>query len=251
MRLGIKYQHFQYNYLCVLLLRSRPALRDACIACSQQALFLLEDLVSDSSEVFNGVIWIILYCPWTPFFILFGEILSKGSTPSSRLSLKALETMSSFLLQMDSRHPQAAKLRAIAVTFVQYAQQAIAKPSNETGKQTTAAQVSDDTTARDLSTAAPSGARYPSTVCTTRESAPTAPLSQPLLDLFNDPSVQDLSMDMDFWLPNTDMSSSDVHQSNNAEGTWQGNMANDALGFFADSNFDWLAWDSMTDMPTQ
>ncbi|KAK5165380.1 uncharacterized protein LTR77_008909 [Saxophila tyrrhenica] len=251
MRLGIKYQHFNYNYFKVLLIRSRPDLREECISSSQQILFLLEDLVSDSSEVFNGVIWVILYCPFTPFFILFGEVLSKGNTPSTKRSLKALETMSSFLNQMRSRHPQAAKLHTIATTFVQYAQQVLRR--SEDSK--TEADAAADPNARvptSTSTSVGTNNTIPPTSLP-HEPAPDQQHPQDLLDLFNDPAVQDLSMDMDFWLPNASTSLQPEVQPSSMEGMLQsaGMASNDAYGFFADSNFDWLSWDAMTDMSMQ
>jgi len=252
MRLGIQYQQFQYYYYTVLLIRSRPALQEACISSAQQALFSLEDLVSDSSEVYNGVIWVLLYCPFTPFFILFGQIISTGSNSSSRQSLKAMESMSSFLQQMESRHPQAAKLRTIAVTFVQYAQQIFARPSTTTPERVHAARTEST----------PSLSSGVMTADTTPDALLTLnPLqahnthqqhSQPLLDLFNDPAMQDLSMDMDFWLPNNDAAFQSDALSDGMGGTLAGGRTNnDAYGFFADSNFDWLSWDSMTDMTMQ
>lgn len=61
--------------------------------------------------------------PFTPFLILFGEILASGIDDSQEkeLSLNAMERLPIFLKKMALRNSLAAKLERVAVTFVQHA----------------------------------------------------------------------------------------------------------------------------------
>lgn len=119
--------NFSYQYLLVLLARSSRRMRTQCIDSSKQILHLLKDMVSDSEEPYNGIVWQLLCCPFTPFLTLFGEILSngKGESEENREHLAAIEQLPVFLRQMSLRNSLAAKLEAIAVVFVQHARSVI------------------------------------------------------------------------------------------------------------------------------
>lgn len=272
MRLGLVNLEFQYLYYKVLIIRSRPNLRDECVATSREALLLLNDLVSDTNEVFNGVIWILLYSPFTPFFVLFGEVLSAAASKrsaeqmkSNQRSVDAMEAMVNFLQQMGPKHPQAPKLHTVAATFVKYARTAIERSRKKPKSQRSAVQP----TATDLAPAPPttspssgatSGGATTASETTSPATLPNADIfsssttdpqnsQQPLVDFFNDPSVQDLSLDMNFWFPQSQaFDGTDARNRSDMEQVLQNGMfenyygGNDAYGFFVDSTPDWFSW---------
>lgn len=127
MQLGLETVRFHYHYLVVLLTRSSTERRLDCLHSAQEALSLLKNLVSDSEEVYNGVVWQLLYCPFTPFFVLFGEILSNQTSAEVPKYLEAMNQLSRFLDQMKPRHQAAAKLHQVALAFVQQARSIVSK----------------------------------------------------------------------------------------------------------------------------
>ena len=109
----------------MLLTRKRSQWKDQCLHSSREALFLLDGLVSDSGDVYNGVVWQLLYCPFTPFFVLFGAILSRDSPISKQLSFEAMQCLPRFMEKMKSRHPQASKLYHISCSLTEEASTAL------------------------------------------------------------------------------------------------------------------------------
>jgi hypothetical protein len=55
--LGLNCIEFQYHSLVVFLTRRRVEERGICLASARSALSLLEALVSNSSQVYNGIVW--------------------------------------------------------------------------------------------------------------------------------------------------------------------------------------------------
>ena len=102
-------------------------MKTQCIDSSKRMLHLLEDMVSDSEEPYNGIVWQLLCGPFTPFLTLFGEILSngKGESEENEESLAAMEQLPVFLGKMSLRNSLAAKLERVAVVLVQHARSAI------------------------------------------------------------------------------------------------------------------------------
>ena len=84
-------------------------------------------MVSDSEEPYNGIVWQLLCCPFTPFLALFGEILSsgKGESEENEDALAAMEQLPLYLGMMSSRNSLAAKLERIAAVFVQHARSVV------------------------------------------------------------------------------------------------------------------------------
>jgi hypothetical protein len=125
--LGLRTLSFQYQYLLILLARSSSRMRTQCIDSSKRMLLLLEHMVSDSEEPYNGIVWQLLCCPFTPFLALFGEILSNGMGESeeNKEALAAMEQLPVYLGKMSLRNSLAAKLERIAVVFVQHARSVI------------------------------------------------------------------------------------------------------------------------------
>jgi hypothetical protein len=94
-----------------------------CIDYSKTLLYLLGDMVSDSQEPFNGIIWHLICCPFTPFLILFSEILSGHS--DNELLLDAVEQFPIFLGKMGLRNSLALKLERVATVLFKHAQSVI------------------------------------------------------------------------------------------------------------------------------
>lgn len=90
-------------------------------------LHLLESMVSDSEEPYNGVVWQLLCGPFTPFLTLFGEILSNGQRASegNKEALTAMEQLPTFLNKMSVRNSLAGKLERTAVVLVEHARSVI------------------------------------------------------------------------------------------------------------------------------
>ena len=98
-----------------------------CIDSSKQMLRLLKDMVSDSEESYNGMVWHLICAPFTAFLALFGEALSNGKG-GSRENMDALDAMGQlpiFLREMSLRNSLATKLERIAADLMQHARSVI------------------------------------------------------------------------------------------------------------------------------
>jgi hypothetical protein len=124
---------FQYIYPIILLTRSSLSGLDRtktqCIDSSKQLLHLLENMVYDSEELYNSVVWQLICCPFTPFLTLFGEILSNASQPrhhqGSTTMLDAIERFPTFLSKMGVHNSLASKLERVAVVLVKHARSVV------------------------------------------------------------------------------------------------------------------------------
>ncbi|KAI1340154.1 hypothetical protein F5Y15DRAFT_49996 [Xylariaceae sp. FL0016] len=110
MELGIQQMSFHYRWLVVALTKACRSSKADCVEASQKALSLLEGLVSGSEDVFNGVVWTLLYYPFTPFFVLFAHVLAETDYVLCQRYLEAMECLPLFLRVMTPRHPLAGKL---------------------------------------------------------------------------------------------------------------------------------------------
>lgn len=66
---------FQYLHVLILSTKSQPQQHDIRIPSARKAITLLPSLVSNSGQVYNGVVWQLLYYPLSPFLVLFKHIL--------------------------------------------------------------------------------------------------------------------------------------------------------------------------------
>nr|POF12724.1 putative transcriptional regulatory protein c11d3.07c [Quercus suber] len=125
--LGIVHRRFQYYWLSLLVKQSSPRWKSQCTKLSKTMLSLLEQLISDSEEPYNGIVWHLVCSPFTPFFNLFGEILSngQGGSKGNKEAFAAMELLPVFLEKMSVRNSLAAKLKSIATVFVQHARSVI------------------------------------------------------------------------------------------------------------------------------
>lgn len=225
--LGLRNVSFSYYYLLILLARSSSQMRTQCIDSSKRMLGLLENMVSDSEEPYNGIVWQLLCCPFTPFLALFGDILSngKGETEDNKNTLAALEQLPVFLSKMSLRNSLAVKLERIAVVFVQHARSVI-HPQG--------------TCASDRS--GPRSVAIDKHSSTEPRASEAAPFSQ--IGALPDPGPS--TGDMSHWdsffdyattAPVLDQPQIGIHDAQPGDlATW----TNDFLG---DTIFDWIAWD--------
>ena len=241
MDIGIKFVSFQYHYHCCVLLRSHTKWRHNCIEHSREALSLLADLVSDSNEVYNSVIWALLYCSFTPFFVLFGDVLSKGDGTTKQLSLDAMEKLPAFMEKMSPRHSQAGKLYHISMSLVQQAKSILADKQEPE-------QVDDPV---DAGTPSPRRARTDPLSMPAAAEAPGAhgPVMSEMfdptsfMDFFNEPVMPQTADTSNYWTPNS-VQPDTAYPDPSAciSGTLPQDM--DLSDMFMQSNFDWFAWDS-------
>lgn len=129
-KLGLRTLEFNRHYLLVTLGRASSNMRAETTQSAKEMLYLLRDLVSDSEEVYNGIVWQLVCCPFTPFLALFGEILAnKGpKQDTDRQALEAMRELPTFLKKMGLRNTLAAKLERIAVVILQHAESVVHTP---------------------------------------------------------------------------------------------------------------------------
>lgn len=122
--LGLRTLEFNRRYLLVLLDRSCGKLEPETITHAKEMLYLLKYLVSDSEEVYNGIVWQLVCCPFTPFLTLFGEILNKKNAiqGGDMEALAAMRNLPVFLEEMGRRNTLAARLTDVARIFVKHAE---------------------------------------------------------------------------------------------------------------------------------
>jgi hypothetical protein len=64
----------------------------------------------------------LLYQPFTPYFVLFANVISNPTCPECFKDLKLLRQVVLYFLQMHNNHPSARKLEKIAETFTRLAE---------------------------------------------------------------------------------------------------------------------------------
>ena len=129
-KLGLSTLEFNRHYLLVTIGRVSSNMKAETIQSAKEMLYLLRDLVSDSEEVYNGIVWQLVCCPFTPFLALFGEILAnKGpKLEADWQALAAMQELPAFLKKMGVRNSLAAKLEHIAVVIVRHAESVVHAP---------------------------------------------------------------------------------------------------------------------------
>jgi hypothetical protein len=121
-QLGISFLTFQNHHLVVHLTRNDKTAGEECLASARAAINLLESLVSNSTAVYNGISWQLLYYPFTPFFVLFGKIVSDPHSKDTFDDLQLLRKTVMFYLRMHNNHKSASKLENTAETFTRHAE---------------------------------------------------------------------------------------------------------------------------------
>lgn len=124
-------RRFTYLQMTVVITKASPTFKADCIDASRRMLSLLPDMVSDSEEPYNGIIWMLVCCPFTPLLVLFGEVLSngQGASEANVQSLDAMEKVPAYLKAMGFRNSLAKKLIHIAEALVAHANTVISTSS--------------------------------------------------------------------------------------------------------------------------
>lgn len=93
-------------------------------------LHLLQHMAPESKEPYHPIIWQLICCPFTPFLILFCDILSSGKRNSeeSKEALAAMEQLPGYLRGITLRNSFAARLESIAKIFIQHARSVMNYP---------------------------------------------------------------------------------------------------------------------------
>ncbi|KAH8885855.1 hypothetical protein GQ53DRAFT_876698 [Thozetella sp. PMI_491] len=131
MSLGIASMKFQYLHVLILLLKGDRACPGRRLESAREALSLLPSMVSNWSSVYNGVIWQLLYYPFTPYFVVFENIVRSHNSLASALEqdLGLLSTTASYFTSMRSQLCELAavcsRLEHVATVFLQLARQHI------------------------------------------------------------------------------------------------------------------------------
>ena len=190
-------------------------MRKQWIDSSIRMLHLLENMVSDSEEPYNGIVWQLLCSPFTPFLALFGEVVSnaKGTSKEREEYLAAMEKFPGFLRKMGLRNSLAKKLGRIALILVQHARSVI----NSKGMCSDARSGLRSVVTDQHIFAGPRAS----------EAAPGSSIPRGAL-----PDPWPLTGNMLHW----DSLSSDDTQPND--------LTTETNDFFGDVNFDWIRWDS-------
>jgi hypothetical protein len=133
--LGLTTVDFNHQYLILMLSRRAPwphPMRCQSIESSIKMLNLLQHLVSDSEEVYNGIIWQLVCCPFTAFLTLFNEIMLQGRDSHRGIGLEkkaeilaAMERLPDFLTEMAVHNSLARKLQGVAATILEHARLAL------------------------------------------------------------------------------------------------------------------------------
>lgn len=125
--LGLRTLEFNRHYLLLILGRSSRNMKTETIRSAKEMLHLLTHLVSDSEEVYNGIVWQLVCCPFTPFLTLFGELLSnRGALHADREdALAAMRELPAFLSKMGLRNSLAKKLAGISSIILQHAESVV------------------------------------------------------------------------------------------------------------------------------
>ncbi|PTB75138.1 hypothetical protein M440DRAFT_337842 [Trichoderma longibrachiatum ATCC 18648] len=120
MTIGVRAMRFQYLHILILLLRKDPHSKHRRVQAARDAIMLLPELVSNSSHVYNGLVWQLLYYPFTPFFTLFGHIMDHPSAPTTQQDLDLLTTTVTYfksMKQFGSLPAVSSKLERTALVF--------------------------------------------------------------------------------------------------------------------------------------
>ncbi|ESZ91147.1 hypothetical protein SBOR_8481 [Sclerotinia borealis F-4128] len=120
--IGINFLIFQYHHSVVYLTRSSKQNHELCLFSARVAIKMLEKLVQNSNEVFNGILWQLLYYPFMPYFVLFCNIIADPHSPKCFEDLQLLRKVVYFFLRMHTQHRSARKLEQIAETFTRLAE---------------------------------------------------------------------------------------------------------------------------------
>ncbi|KAH8594957.1 hypothetical protein B0O99DRAFT_167894 [Bisporella sp. PMI_857] len=120
--LGANFLSFQYHHLMVYLTRSDKSKQDICLASAGSAISLLDKLVSDTTQIYSGIVWQLLYQPFMPYFVIFAKIISDPRADDCFVNLKLLQQVVLYFLRIHNNHQSAKRLEKVAETFTRLAE---------------------------------------------------------------------------------------------------------------------------------
>ncbi|KAJ5297882.1 Transcription factor [Penicillium antarcticum] len=218
MSLGISSIKFQYLHSLILLLKGDESSSALRLFSAREAISILSSMVSNWSSVYNGVVWQLLYCPFTPFFVVFDNIIHPQDYHTATIDqdLELLSVTVNYFKAMQSQMRLLAtvcsRLEHTAAIFLKLAQN----------------HVSHRASAKTTAPAAPH-----------KQSASHQNYNQALADLM-DLDVSDMSNHIE-WLP-VDMDTTwplpeaEKHDPVHSRPADRGQMSSNM--------FDWFSWDS-------
>ncbi|KNG89742.1 hypothetical protein ANOM_001973 [Aspergillus nomiae NRRL 13137] len=127
MALGINSMKFHYLHVLIILLKGDESNSSLRLSSARDAVSLLSSMVSNWSSIYNGVVWQLLYYPFTPFFVIFENIVHHTCwTPTVEQDLQLLSTTVTYYAEMRSQMRLLAtvctRLQRVAAVFLQLAQ---------------------------------------------------------------------------------------------------------------------------------
>ncbi|KAK1243348.1 hypothetical protein MKX07_003976 [Trichoderma sp. CBMAI-0711] len=120
MTIGVRAMRFQYLHILILLLRKIPNSKDRRVQAARDAIMLLPGLISNYNHVYNGLVWQLLYYPFTPFFTLFCHMIDHPFAPTTQQDLNLLTTTAKYfnsMKQFGSLPAVSYKLEKTALVF--------------------------------------------------------------------------------------------------------------------------------------
>ncbi|RTE83923.1 hypothetical protein BHE90_001530 [Fusarium euwallaceae] len=126
MSLGILSIQFRHLTACIILAGSSSGNEGLRVAQARQAISLLPNMVSNWNQVYNPAVWELLYFPFTPLFVLFGNIMRDPSAPTVHQDLELLATTKTYFSRMRTQlcvlAGVSSKLEHTAGVFLKFAE---------------------------------------------------------------------------------------------------------------------------------
>jgi hypothetical protein len=94
---------FQYLHVLILSTKSQPQQLDLRVSSARKAITLLPSLVSNSGQLYNGVVWQLLYYPLSPFLVVFKQILEFPANGEVAKDLEYLSITVNYFLNMKAQ----------------------------------------------------------------------------------------------------------------------------------------------------
>ncbi|KAK4203554.1 hypothetical protein QBC40DRAFT_193919 [Triangularia verruculosa] len=103
---------FRYLHVLIILTKGEVGGGEVRVESAREAIGILPMTVEGWDPVYNGVIWHLLYYPFTPFFVVFGHIVTNPKAPTVRSDLKLLQTVVEYIVALQ---PKLTLLRDLTV----------------------------------------------------------------------------------------------------------------------------------------
>ncbi|KAK0673610.1 hypothetical protein QBC41DRAFT_392829 [Cercophora samala] len=122
---------FRYLHILIILTKDSPRDEGLRVESARQAIGILPMTISGWDPVYNGVIWHLLYYPFTPFFVIFGHVVTNPGAPTLPSDLRLLETVVEYIIALQPLltllKDLTAKLQKTAEIFLRLARRHVAE----------------------------------------------------------------------------------------------------------------------------